>query len=128
MSIKSGVPPRRYSGSNFGISYSVEWLSFKKFVLDSMLFGQGMEWLHLQFSLCGVVTTWWVLVMVSMHSQYLTGPARLILLYHCRSIYDGDRGSLGRPRKFTVEYLVNRIIYALTSGCPWRMIPVESGS
>ena len=58
----------------------------------------------------------------------LTGPARLILLHHCRNVYDGDRGSLGRLRKFTVEYLVDRIIYALRSGCPWRMLPVGRGS
>ena len=77
LSTKSGVPSRRYSGSNFGISYSIEWSSFDKFVLDSMLFGREMEWVHLQFSLCGLVTTWWVLVMVSMHSQYLVNRSRL---------------------------------------------------
>ena len=108
------------------MSHSAEWswLSFEKFVLD---LAPGCMTAVGAFP----IFTYWVyhkLVMVSMRSQHLTGPARLILLHHCRNVYDGDRGSLGRPRKFTVEYLVDRIIYALRSGCPWRMLPVGSGS
>ena len=57
-----------------------------------------------------------------------TGPARMILLYHCKREYEKHNTRRGRPRRFTIEYILDRITYLLESGCPWRMLPVQSGS
>ena len=58
----------------------------------------------------------------------LNGPGRMILLHHCGKTYDRKSDPRGRPRRFSLEYIVDRIVYVLQSGCPWRMLPVENGS
>ena len=56
------------------------------------------------------------------------GPLRFILLHQCNKIYNKKKDPRGRPRRFTLDYIIDRIMYILKTGCPWSMLPVEGGS
>ena len=56
------------------------------------------------------------------------GPLRFILLHQCNKIYNKKKDPRGRPRRFILNYIIDRIMYILKTGCPWSMLPVEGGS
>ena len=57
-------------------------------------------------------------------------PMKNILLSHINSMCKTqcDFRQLGRPRKMTNEYILDRIFYVLKTGCQWSALHVKSGS
>ena len=56
---------------------------------------------------------------------------RTICLCHIREAEGatcGARRATGRPRVLEFEYLLDRIVYALRTGCQWSALPVRDGS
>eukprot|EP00975_Prorocentrum_lima_P018032 3801844-Prorocentrum_lima.AAC.1 len=39
-----------------------------------------------------------------------------------------SRSSIGRPRKLSLDYILDRALYVLTTGVQWRHLPVKHGS
>ena len=59
---------------------------------------------------------------IKTNNTALHGPLRFILLHQCNKIYNKKKDPRGRPRRFTLEYI---IVYILKAICPWSMLPVE---
>ena len=53
--------------------------------------------------------------------------AYVILRSQMKRFYD-ETFSLGGPKKFSLDYLIDKFIYILKTGCQWRLLPVKNGS
>eukprot|EP00968_Pinguiococcus_pyrenoidosus_P009533 scaffold739_cov166-Pinguiococcus_pyrenoidosus.AAC.7 len=64
-----------------------------------------------------------------------TGPLLSILRWHIQKSMPSttlksipSRSSIGRPRKLSLDYILDRVMYVLTTGVQWRHLPVKHGS
>lgn len=60
----------------------------------------------------------------------LSSLAKTILLNHITIFYENQNNalSLGRPRLFSYDFILDRILFLLCTGCQWAKLPVENGS
>ena len=65
----------------------------------------------------------------------LSSLAKTILLNHILRFHStssspiiSSRSPVGRPRSLSFPYILDRILFLLTSGCQWRLLPVSNGS
>jgi len=52
--------------------------------------------------------------------------ALTILKYHIQSLE--TKVISGRPKTLLTDYVINRILFVLRSGCQWSLLPVQNGS
>ena len=58
----------------------------------------------------------------------LSSLAKTILLNHIRSFHDRPNtiSSHGRPRLYSFDYILDRILFLLCTGCQWSKLPVQN--
>jgi len=57
----------------------------------------------------------------------LSSLAKTILLNHI-SRFHSSSSPIGRPRSLSFSYILDRILFLLSSGCQWSRLPVSNGS
>jgi len=57
----------------------------------------------------------------------LSSLAKTLLLNHI-SRFHSSRSPIGRPRSLSFSYILDRILFLLSSGCQWSRLPVSHGS
>ena len=59
----------------------------------------------------------------------ISSLAKTILLNHIKSYHSIDNTiKNGRPRSFTFSYILDRILFLLSTGCQWSKLPLSHGS
>ena len=58
----------------------------------------------------------------------LSSLSKTILLNHIISFHSLPSHSIGRPRKFSFSFILDRIFHLLSSGCQWSNLEVPGGS
>ena len=61
----------------------------------------------------------------------LSSLSKTILLNHILSFHSVSSSSsfpIGRRRAFSFSFILDRILYLLTTGCQWSRLPVSGGS
>lgn len=58
----------------------------------------------------------------------LSSLAKTILLNHISHFHSSSLPRVGRTRTLSFPYILDRILFVLSSGCQWSRLPVSSGS
>ena len=58
----------------------------------------------------------------------LSSLAKTILLNHISRFHYSITSPIGRPRSFSFSYILDRILFLLSSGCQWSRLPLSHGS
>jgi hypothetical protein len=58
----------------------------------------------------------------------ISSLAKTILLNHICRFYPPNTLPIGRPRSLSFSYILDRILFVLSSGCQWSHLPVFNGS
>ena len=58
----------------------------------------------------------------------LSSLAKTILLNHILSFHSLPATPIGRPRRLSFSFILDRVLFVLSTGCQWSRLPVPGGS